>query len=114
MRRSPQSAPPVPVAVLVSAMPPPPQAVRPRPTTAARATRWVRRSRRAIAFFSFLTFRDRRGGNPGCNLGGAGSAAVARRRISGDPVEHHAQRRDGDAGGQALAEQLVLREPRDH
>src|SRR3954467_11599802 len=103
MRRSPQSAPPAPVAVLVSWMSPPPQAVRPRhmsgPTTAAKVNRWVRRGRRAMAFV-FLPHLPR---PPRRNLWGAAAAAVPRRRVAGDPVEHDAERRDGDAGGQALA-----------
>src|SRR4029077_1359831 len=86
---------------------PPPQPARPRPSTAAMATSLIRRSPRAILLFLPSAPRSVRGEVEG-------SAAIAGRRVARDPVQHHAERGDRDAGGQALAEQLVLREGGDH
>src|SRR4051812_48700669 len=102
MRRSPQSFPPL-LEALSSLMSLPPQAVRPRPAIAARATSRVRRSRRAISVFpSSPPRRSRRKSVP-----------VASGGVPRDPVEHHAERGDGHAGAEPLAEQLVLAEARD-
>src|SRR5437762_4077497 len=106
IRRSPHV---LPLPALVVEMLPPPQALRPSASAAAKLIQpGSRRCRRAMRPSSLLLppAAGRRGW-----VGRSGAPAV------GDgpsrPVEHDAERRDRDAGVEALAEQVVLREAGD-
>src|SRR3954470_2971177 len=101
-------------------MSPPPQAVRPRPTTAARATSRVRADPRPMMLFPFCgsaTVAEKLDSFvAGCRRMDLMLASPPRPGggVPRDPVEHHAERRDRAAGRQSLAEELLLAEARDH
>src|SRR4051795_9375446 len=110
MFRLPQSLPPA-ADVSEFWMLPPPQAAS---TSAAVAATVASPSRRVLApsAFNVRPFISPGSHEPGSRVWSATSVAGC--GLPHDPVDHHPERGDRDAGGESLAEQLGLRESGHH
>src|SRR4051794_30865214 len=109
MLRSPQLLPPAADVSLLLMSPPP----HPASTKAAEAATQARPNMRCRRFPRAMRcpfICSAPVGRSRCLLG----PPVARGGVPRDPVEHHSERGDRDAGCQPLAEQLRLREARDN